>query len=324
MASERSSRELKKADLDDEQAHNQLPVVESQEELVIDEVPQGRQLGVISATFLIVNRIVGTGVFATSSTILQQSGSVGMSLLYWVIGAIIAGCGFAVYAEFATMMPRNGGELNYLQHAYRKPKFLVSVMYAAQALLLGQAAGNALTAGKYFLRAGDTSGEWSAKGIGIAILFSTVILHGCFLKWGLRLQNALGVFKLVILLLVSISGFAALAGRTKIQPPPDNFTNAFAGTRNDIFGIASCIYNAGWSYVGYSNVFYAMGEVKRPVRTLKIAGPLALIIITILYLLAQVAYFAAVPRQDILESEQVIASLYFQNMFGKSSARALS
>lgn len=76
--------------------------------------------------------------------------------------------------------------------------------------------------------------------------------------------------------------------------------------------------------MGYSNVFYAMGEVKRPVRTLKIAGPLALIIITILYVLAQVAYFAAVPRQDILESEQVIASLYFQNMFGKSSARALS
>lgn len=44
-------------------------------------LPQGRQLGVMSATFLIVNRIVGTGVFATTSTILDQSGSVGMSLM---------------------------------------------------------------------------------------------------------------------------------------------------------------------------------------------------------------------------------------------------
>lgn len=44
-------------------------------------LPQGRQLGVISATFLMVNRIVGTGVFATTSTILAQSGSVGMSLM---------------------------------------------------------------------------------------------------------------------------------------------------------------------------------------------------------------------------------------------------
>ncbi|KDN34652.1 hypothetical protein K437DRAFT_284326, partial [Tilletiaria anomala UBC 951] len=73
----------------------------------VDEVPQGRQIGVISATFLIINRIVGTGAFATTSTILAQSGSVGMSLVYWVVGAIIAGAGFAVYAEFATAIPRN-------------------------------------------------------------------------------------------------------------------------------------------------------------------------------------------------------------------------
>lgn len=45
------------------------------------DLPQGRQLGLISTVFLIVNRIVGTGVFATTSTLLAQSGSVGMSLL---------------------------------------------------------------------------------------------------------------------------------------------------------------------------------------------------------------------------------------------------
>lgn len=45
------------------------------------DLPQGRQLGLMSATFLMVNRMVGTGVFATTSTILSQSGSVGMSLM---------------------------------------------------------------------------------------------------------------------------------------------------------------------------------------------------------------------------------------------------
>jgi hypothetical protein len=52
----------------------------------------------------------------------------------------------------------------------------------------------------------------------------------------------MGTFKIVILLLISFSGFAALAGKTKIEPPR-NFDNAFAGTRSDMFGIASCIYN---------------------------------------------------------------------------------
>lgn len=45
------------------------------------ENPQGRPIGTLSAVFLIVNKIVGTGVFSTTSTILTQSGSVGMSLM---------------------------------------------------------------------------------------------------------------------------------------------------------------------------------------------------------------------------------------------------
>ncbi|PWN44157.1 amino acid transporter [Ceraceosorus guamensis] len=288
------------------------------------DLPQGRQLGLISAVFLIVNRIVGTGVFATTSTLLAQSGSVGMSLLYWVIGAIVAAAGFAVYAEWATALPKNGGELNYLQHAYRKPKYLILTMYSAQALLLGQAAGNALTAGRYFLRAGgSTSNGYDARGIGVAVIVTAVLLHGTSIKWGLRFQNAIGSFKLIILLVIAFAGFAALAGHTKV-PVENNFANAFEGTRNDVFGISSALYNALWSYVGYSNAMYAAGEIKNPARTLKIAGPLAIGVITVLYVLVQVAYYAAVPKQDVLESEQIVAALFFRNVFGERSARALS
>lgn len=57
---------------------------------------------------------------------------------------------------------------------------------------------------------------------------------------------------------------------------------------------------------------------------MKIAGPLALIVLTILYVLAQVAYFAAVPIPEILESKQIIAASFFKHMFGERSARALS
>ncbi|WVQ74904.1 hypothetical protein IAR50_004512 [Cryptococcus sp. DSM 104548] len=291
------------------------------------DLPQGRQLGLISATFLMVNRMVGTGVFATTSTILAQSGSVGMSLLYWVIGAVIAATGYSVYAEFATSIPRNGGELNYLQHVYRKPKYLVACIYGAQALLLGQAAVSWGSSHRQrnpnYLAGGITDNEWASRGIGVAVLVTALFIHGTLLKWGLRFLNIVGFFKIIILLLISFAGFGALAGHTKIDPP-HNFSDAFVGTRSDIFGIAACIYNACWSYVGYSNLMYAVGEVKSPIRTIKIAGPLAIGIITILYLLTQIAYFAAVPKDDILGSTQITAALFFQNMFGESSARALS
>ncbi|KAL4400191.1 methionine permease [Malassezia pachydermatis] len=297
---------------------------EADAELAYNELPQGRNLGTLSAVFLMVNRILGTGVFSTTSTILNQSGSVGMSLMYWVIGGLIAGCGFAVYAEFAMKMHRNGGELNYLQYVFRKPNFLTASMFAAQALLLGQAAGNANAAGQYFIRAGGSEPtQWNSKGIGVAVIMAALIMHSTMLRVGLIFQNVIGIFKVVILLLIVFAGFAALAGQTE-GPTPDNFTNAFAGTRSDIYGVASCIYNAIWSYVGYSNLFYALGEVKNPARTMKVAGCCALLILTILYVLSQVAYFAAVPLDEIRGSEQIIAAYFFKHMFGERSTKALS
>lgn len=65
-----------------------------------------KQIGVVSATFLIFNRIIGTGIFATPSAILLLTGSVGTSLLVWVIGMLIAMAGTAVYLEFGTAIPR--------------------------------------------------------------------------------------------------------------------------------------------------------------------------------------------------------------------------
>ena len=88
-----------------------------------------RQIGVTSAVFLIFNRMIGTGIFATPSAIFSLSGSVGLSLFIWVAGMLIAAAGMAVYLEFGTAIPRNGGEKNYLEYVYRKPKFLVTGLY---------------------------------------------------------------------------------------------------------------------------------------------------------------------------------------------------
>lgn len=65
-----------------------------------------RQIGVVSASFLIFNRVIGTGVFATPSTILSLSGSVGLSLIMWAVGTLIAMAGTAVYLEWGTAIPK--------------------------------------------------------------------------------------------------------------------------------------------------------------------------------------------------------------------------
>ena len=94
-----------------------------------------------------MNRVVGTGIFATPSAILALSGSVGLSLFIWLVGMLIAGAGTAVYLEFGTALPKNGGEKNYLEFVFCKPKLLATSLYAGYVMLLGWAASNSVVFG---------------------------------------------------------------------------------------------------------------------------------------------------------------------------------
>jgi amino acid transporter len=61
------------------------------------------------------------------------------------------------------------------------------------------------------------------------------------------------------------------------------------------------------SFIGYSNANYALSEVRDPVRTIKRAAPLAMALVTTVYLFVNIAYFAAVSKADILGSRRIAA-----------------
>ncbi|KAJ5437910.1 High-affinity methionine permease [Penicillium daleae] len=292
---------------------------------VFEASPENRrQLGVFSATLLIFNRVIGTGIFATPGTILSLSGSVGLSLIMWVIGTFIAMAGTAVYMEWGTAIPKNGGEKNYLEYVYRKPKFLATAMFAAYAFLLGWAASNSVVFGQYILNAAEIEVDrWNQRGIGLACLSAAFLVHSIALKWGIRLQNLLGIIKLIIILFIVVAGWVALAGHTKAETP-HNFRNAFEGTKGSGYSIVMALYNVIWSFIGYSNANYALSETRNPVRTLKIAAPLAIGTVGILYMFVNIAYFAAVSKEEMLESGTVVAAVFFGNMFGKQAEKVMS
>ncbi|KAL6230341.1 hypothetical protein BDW75DRAFT_74159 [Aspergillus navahoensis] len=292
---------------------------------IFEATPEDRrQIGVVSASFLIFNRVIGTGIFATPSTILSLSGSVGLSLFMWVAGTLIAVAGTAVYLEWGTAIPKNGGEKNYLEYVYKKPKFLATAMFAAYAVLLGWAASNSVVFGQYILNAAEVEVDrWNQRGIGLACITAAFLIHGFALKWGLRLQNLLGIVKLIIVIFVIVTGWVALAGHTKIETP-HNFRNAFEGTTGSGYGVVMALYNVIWSFIGYSNANYALSETKNPERTLKIAAPVAIGSVGILYMLCNIAYFAAVPKDQFLASGNIVAATFFGNMFGPRAERVMS
>ncbi|KAH8112480.1 amino acid transporter [Phellopilus nigrolimitatus] len=248
---------------------------------------RGRHLGVFSCTLLIVGRIIGTGIFSTPSSILTSVNSIGASLMLW---------------EYGTMFPRSGGEKVYLEAVYKKPKYLATIFYATQAILLGFSSSNCIVfAQNILVVAGHEADRWTTRGIALGVIFFVTIAHGFTPRIGLFLTNA------------GSSSVATQASKTRTA----NFRNAFAGSSHSSSDVL-------YSYGGWANTNYVLNDVKNPVRTLKIAGPLGLGICAALYLLANIAYFAAATKEEIMESGVTVASLFFEKVFGTEAQKALT
>ncbi|KIK89065.1 hypothetical protein PAXRUDRAFT_802174 [Paxillus rubicundulus Ve08.2h10] len=299
----------------------------------VDDVPDARrQLGLLSAMSLIFNRVIGTGVFAAPSIILNSSGSVGMTFVIWILGALIAAAGTAVYVEFGTGLPRSGGEKTYMEYIYRRPAFMTTCVYALYGVFIGWMSAASVAFGEYALHAFAYESTPTNVRV-VAFLCSTfcLIVHGVFLNFGLRLQNALSAIKLLVLVLISGSGLLSLVGVSGFTVgeqynQPNNFTwsTFWEGSNLGANAFVTGMYNVIWSYIGYSNANYALSEVRNPIRTIKRAAPLAMFSVAIVYLAVNVAYFAVVSKSDILGSGTIPAALFFRNLYGPATERALS
>lgn len=225
------------------------------------------------------------------------------------------------------MIPRSGGEKVYLEAMYKRPKLLASTIFAVYAIVLGFTASGCIVFAQYVVAAsGKTATEWEKRGIAIGVITFVTVAHTMVPRWALRGMNAVGVIKIIVLLFIVVTGWAVLGGATsvRIPDPKVNFRNAFAGSSGSGYEWAIALYKVLNSYTGWSNASYVLNEVKNPVRTLKIAAPLGLGICGALYMLANVAYFAAATKEEVAASEQTVAALFMSKVFGEAAQKAIS
>jgi amino acid transporter len=79
--------------------------------------------------------MIGAAIFSVPSSILLSVGSVGAALTLWLLGLILTLCGFYIWLELGSLMPRTGGEKVYLETAYPRPYRLLTTIYAVYVLL---------------------------------------------------------------------------------------------------------------------------------------------------------------------------------------------
>jgi len=306
-----------------------------EDDVLPEESVLGRNIDWKSAYIIAISRVIGSGIFAVPGVILKSVGSVGLSLTVWIAGAVIVAAGLAVSLEYGCMLPRSGGEKVYLEFTYTRPRFLASTLVAVQAVLLGFTASNCVIFSQYVFFAFDyepaAHDDFWRKGLAVALLTVITIIHGVWYRAGIRIQNVLGYVKIGLVAFMVLSALYVVIFRPSssndhgAQPTvsfgPEGWDGLWEGSDWSFGTIATSLFKVFYSYAGLTNLNNVLNEVKDPVRTLKSVSLTALVTACFLYLLANLAYFAVVPVEEIKQSGQLIAALFFERVFGQNVGR---
>ncbi|KAH6680931.1 amino acid permease-domain-containing protein [Halenospora varia] len=342
------------ADFDDEDWENEVNNIDSHHQNV-DRAPDAEQLlGPWTVIALMLNRTIGSGIFVSPVKVLVGTGSVGASLILWSFGAIVSTCGLLIWLELGLSVPfrevkvtpgphgtfekksvpRNGGEKNYLQFLFsnpnrERPGFLVTCMYGIPFILLGNLAGNALALGSFVMHAAGRKPD-AAKGevIGIAIgtLSAACLLHIFSRRGGIIMNNIFAVIKVALLVVIIVLGFLKAGGVHLGRTPKatDNFhiPESFEGAGSDFASYTDSLQYIVYSYSGFLQPFYVLAEVARPRKVFPKYTLLGMLITAVLFVLVNVSYFCAIPRNmDGIAIAQDMASVFFAQIFGNEVAK---
>ncbi|KAK6459278.1 very low affinity methionine permease [Scheffersomyces xylosifermentans] len=287
----------------------------------LEDLPQGRHLGLFSTIVLFVSRILGSGIFSIASGMYEDCGrSVFLFFLSWVLAAILSFSGLYVYLELGSIVPRSGGAKVFLEFIYESPKLLATVAFSVYSVMFGFTLSNILVFGEYVLHAiGVEVTDFRTRLVGLLFLYFAAGVHGVSVHHGVRIQNILGALKLGLIVVMFATGVyvtffpESITGIESNLHWEDVFT---VKTKASSSTFASSVIKASFAFSGWNSVHTVTSEIKDPVRTLKIAGPTSLGIMAVTYLLTNLAYLVVIPGEELANSGTLVGSLLFEKVFG--------
>lgn len=293
-----------------------------------EDAPQGRHLGLFSSIILFVSRILGSGFLANASGMYIECGqSPFFFILSWIVASLLAYSGLYVFLELGSLIPRSGGTKVFLEYIYDRPYMFTSVVFSLYSIMFGFTLLNLFVFGEYFLHALDIEPtDFRTRATGLTFLYITCAIHGLSVHHGVRVQNFVGALKLVLAFVIVVTcSYAILlpSSVTHIENHLPMETFFPVKTTITVTSFSNAVIRGTFAYGGWNSIHTVSNEIKDPVRTLKIAGPVSLTIITVTYLAINLAYLVVIPGEDIVNSGQLVGSLLFERMFGYHIGRQL-
>ena len=299
-----------------------------------------KSLGLLDATFLVAGSMIGSGIFIVSSEMSKDLGSSGWLLFTWMLTGVITLFGALSYGELAAMFPQAGGQFVYIQKAFGKLTAFLYGWTVFTVIQTGVIAAVGVAFGRFtgvffpklfteLFHIGDISITYVNVVGAVSILFLT-FLNSRGIQYGKIVQLFFTGSKLIALFLLIVvgiyigyqSGFfeqnfsdAWNASETVVNEDK-SVTVTSLGTIALLIALSTTIINSLFSSDAWNNVTFIAGEIRNPERNLPRSLFLGTLIVTILYILANVAYLGLLP----LMGEQSTAETFVYTSESVTSA----
>lgn len=281
-----------------------------------------RELGLLDGTMLVVGSMIGSGIFIVSAGMVQNIGSAGWLILIWVLSGLMTMIAAVSYGELSAMFPKAGGQYVYLKEAYNK---LIAFLYGWSffaVIQTGTIAAVGVAFGKFTAylvpELGDQNilyevGSFKLNAAQLVSIVTIVVLtyiNSRGVKNGKYIQTVFTITKIASLLGLVVFGFI-LAAKADIWNA--NWAGAWeaksfhkdSGQWINIGGtvllsaIAASMVGSLFSSDAWNGVTFISGEIKNPQRNVGLSLFLGTLIVTVIYILANIMYIAVMPMQNI-------------------------
>jgi len=284
-----------------------------------------RKLGLFPATNIVVANMIGAGIFTTSGLLMSGLNNPVLMVGLWAAGGIIALCGALSYGELGAAMPGAGGEYLFLSRLYSPIFGFLSGWVSFIVGFSAPIAASALGFSEYFTRAVPGLALWlqnndimgpqlTSKLLAISVILIFTFIHYRGIKYGARIQNALTILKILLIVILLTAGFSSGNGELS------NFTQV-AGVKSGLGGWKTIGLSLMWimfAYSGWNASTYLGAEIKNPSRNLPGSLIYGTLIVMALYLGLNILYVYGINPEE-MKGVISVGGLAMGNLFGKSA-----
>ncbi|XP_072566253.1 cystine/glutamate transporter-like isoform X1 [Paramormyrops kingsleyae] len=262
-----------------------------------------RRIDLATGTSLVLGTVVGSGIFIAPKGVLENSGSVGVSLLVWALCGVLSMAGALCFAELGTTFRKSGGQYVYLQETLGPLPAFLCLWVEFIVIRPATVSVVSLAFGRYVIEpffAPCATPEVLVKLVSLLAMSIVVAVNCWSVKLTSNMQVTLTFIKVFALILIIVPGIMALA-RGEVK----NFDNAFDSETLTLTKLPLAFYAGLYAYGGWFNLNCVTEEVINPNRNIPLSIVISMVTVTVCYVLVNVSYYTVMTSAELLASGAV-------------------